>query len=213
MIDPTITMAVLASAESTLNALLRRDPPTLAKVTRLEGRVLHIQVTDLDFDCFVHPDSDGVRLLGYDEQPPRTSLFSSSSSLLRLLASDNPARTLHESEFRIEGDAALIIELQQIALNYELDLEGLIATAVGDVAAHSITRGLGGAANWLANSNQSLQRSISEYLQEELELLPSANEVECFTQDLQQTQLDLDRLEARIEQLQKRLNPTNTLQD
>ncbi|RRJ83139.1 ubiquinone biosynthesis accessory factor UbiJ [Aestuariirhabdus litorea] len=213
MIDPTITMAVLASAEGALNALLTRDPPTQAKLARLQGQVLQVRVSDLELDCFIHPDSAGVRLLGYDESPPQAALHASSAALLRLLASDDAAHSLHDPDFCIEGDAGLIIELQQIALGYEFDLEALIAEVLGDVAAHSISRGLDSAGRWLASSQQSLQQSLTDYLQEELSQLPSANEVESFTDELQQTRLDLDRLEARIKQLQDRLFPTDTTQD
>ncbi|MCL6414969.1 SCP2 sterol-binding domain-containing protein [Aestuariirhabdus sp. Z084] len=213
MIDPTITMAVLAGIENVLNRLLQRDPPTLARLARMQERSLCIRITDLGFECFVRPQADAVRLLGYDEQAADATLNASSTALLSLLVSDDIAHELHRNEFRIEGDASLIIELQQIARHYELDFEGLMANVVGDVAAHSVSRQLEQGARWLSSSNASLQNAVSEYLQEELNMLPSANEVECFMDDLQQTRLDLDRLEARIAQLQRRFASTDHSQD
>ncbi len=205
MTDPTIVMAMLSAAESALNSFLERDPVVYKRLLQLHGKVLRVELTDLKLEFFLLINDNGIRLLNHYEGEQQSSLSASSNAIVQLIIDQDVTRALHSDGIRIEGNIGMIIELQQIARLYQFDREALLANVFGDVVAHKLHQGLLDLGSWLHNSSDVLQQNISEYLQEELHLLPSSNEIASFANDLQQTTLDLDRLEARVQKLQQRI--------
>ena len=57
----------------------------------------------------------------------------------------------------------------------------------------------------LRQGSRSLMMDLDEYLHEERRLFPGRNEVEAFQASLQELRLDLDRLAARVERLDRKI--------
>jgi len=84
-----------------------------------------------------------------------------------------------------------------------IDWEEVLAQNIGDIPAHQAGRLLRGSLDWIMSTRGKLREDIGEYLQEEVRLLPSRNEIEAFMDDVSKTRSDVDRLEARIQRLEK----------
>ena len=61
--------------------------------------------------------------------------------------------------------------------------------------------------SWASKTRQTLEQDLSEYLQHEVRLLPTAAEVEEFLGNSVAFAADVDRLAARIMRLQRKDRP------
>ena len=82
-----------------------------------------------------------------------------------------------------------------------IDWEEYFSHIVGDVPAYHISRFVRGMGNWLRNTEKSLSENISEYAHEEAQWVPSREALHDFFNDIDAIRMDVDRAEAKIQQL------------
>ena len=63
-IDPTLTTAALAAAETAINQTLLYDPGTRLALAKLEGQVLAVDVSAPALSLYLAFNCDGLQLLG-----------------------------------------------------------------------------------------------------------------------------------------------------
>ncbi|MCB1903235.1 MAG: sterol-binding protein, partial [Gammaproteobacteria bacterium] len=85
----------------------------------------------------------------------------------------------------------------------DIDWEEQLSHFTGDLLAHKTGNLLRTVRNWGTSSSTSLKLDLKEYLQEELRLLPGRLEVETFLGNVDVLRDDVERLQARLIQLQK----------
>jgi ubiquinone biosynthesis protein UbiJ len=82
-----------------------------------------------------------------------------------------------------------------------MDWEAPLVNSLGDVTGHQLAQGLRGLFSWGQQASASFIRQLEEYIHEEARLAPPRQEVEDFYQDLEQLNLRVDRLQARLGKL------------
>ncbi|MDH2433599.1 SCP2 sterol-binding domain-containing protein [Pokkaliibacter sp. MBI-7] len=189
--------ALLAAFEGRLNALLQRDESSLERIRRHAGQTLALHIQGLP-SAYITLTSVGLRLQQEFTGQADTEVHTSLATLMANLAEQRPAAA---SGMRIDGNLALPETLQQVALQLDPDWEGWAAEFIGDVPAHALGTTLAKGWQWLQRSRGDLHLDVQEYLQEEIRLLPSRLEIDDWIDDLHHTQLQLDRLEARLARL------------
>ena len=85
----------------------------------------------------------------------------------------------------------------------DIDWEGHLAHFTGDVVAYQIGSLFRKGRSFKQQLGSSLQQNITEYLQEELRVFPSKNELDDFFHDVDALSLHTERLQAHIEHLVK----------
>ena len=70
-------------------------------------------------------------------------------------------------------------------------------------ASSNVVRGI---QNWSAQTIDSLNADITEYMQEESRMLPHREEINEFLSSIDTLRADVDRLEKRIERLQEKIH-------
>ena len=129
-------------------------------------------------------------------------IHSNPLGLIRLsLLPASKLRSVFNDNIRISGDVELGQEVKALFDNIEVDWEGHLAHFTGDVVAHQIGSWVRGGRAFNRRLMSSLKRSMTEYLQEERQLIPSPQEVQDFFQDVDDLNLRLDRLLAHFNQL------------
>lgn len=196
----TLTTAALAGAEASINRALRYDPATRQRLAKLEGQVLAIRLTTPAVAVYLAPEADRLRLASHWEGPVATEIQGSLSALVKVALSRDS--NLKGSGVEISGGSGMLMELRQILQGLDLDWEELLSELLGDVAGHQGAEMLRSAKRWLEGRSQSSQRLVSEFVTEELQLLPSRTELEDFYRSVDQLRLDLDRAEARLQLVQ-----------
>ncbi len=196
---PTIKMAVLAGLEKQLNNVLPLDPLTLKKLGELSGTVVDVQCSEPEFQCYFFLDKTGIRLAGYYEGEVDTGLRGSLVTLADMVAHrDHPLDKVPGLE--TWGSADTLHNLSHIHQSVEFDWEAALCKVFGDIGGHMLAQGLSFASEQTAKVRTLAVNNLEGYLQEELQLLPSRNEVEAFA-------LDVAELKSAIDALGESINP------
>ncbi len=193
-----------AAVETTVNAWLRQDPEILAQFAALEGHVIALHIEGLALDLYFMPAASGIQVLGRYEGEPDTRISGTPAALAKLTLGAGED-SLFAGDVKIEGDTALGQQFQQLLGAVEVDWEELLSRATGDVVAHQAGEAARSAQRALRRAATTLQQDLTEYLQEELRLLPTPVEISNFLDDVDRLRSDIDRLEAHVKRLHERV--------
>lgn len=118
--------------------------------------------------------------------------------LLKLAFSETPQAMLASKIISLKGEVSALQNYQQFISHLDLDWEGRLSDLIGPIAAREIGQMARKSREYFKNSYESTTQDLSEFLTEEIKLLPSRKEVEIFYQDLRTLRLDTERFEAKL---------------
>ena len=193
-----------AAVEAALNRYLSLDPEASARLARLNGKVLDMELRGLDLHFYLLPTASGIQVLGSYEGTPDARLRGAPFSLARLALSEHGRNTLFGGTVELEGDTEFGQALQDILNAVDIDWEELLSRLTGDVVAHQVGNAARGAQHWAEQTRESLALDIADYLHEESRQVPVRGEVERFVSDVDTLRADIERLAARIKRLQSK---------
>lgn len=199
-----LNQAALATLEQALNAALALDPHTATRLQRLDGKVIALAIEGTGITLYLQPLDGALRLMGAWDGPIDTTLRGAPFSLLRM-GSGRTGEGLFRGGVEIEGDVELGQQIQRVFEKIDIDWEEHLARLCGDVIAHQLGNVVRDLRDWMARSSDHLQQDVADYLQEERELLPVDWEVEAFYEQVDTLRSDVDRLEARLKRLEKKV--------
>lgn len=192
----------LKALQKAINHALALDESMPAKIAALDGKVLEVIVAPLGVNFYIRFKEQELQLLDDFDGQPNTIIHSSPLGLIRLsFLPASKARSLFNDKIRLSGDIELGQEVKKLFDELDIDWEGHLAHFTGDVVAHQIgsifRRGLA----FKKQLSESLRHNLGDYLQEELQCLPPREAIDDFFNDIDQLLLDVDRLQAQINQL------------
>ncbi|MAZ39077.1 MAG: hypothetical protein CMF49_03075 [Legionellales bacterium] len=189
--------------QSSLNNLLKNDTSQQKKLQNLAGRiaVIHISPINLTLNClFTH---DGIDFLANLYAEPNVTISGSPLAFLAMNLSENKLADIFAGKIKITGDVDTAQKVQDLLQGIEFDWEEYLSRYTGDPIAYHI----GNIGKKFMRFGQRFintsQQNIREYLQEEIKLLPTRIEVEDFLDNIDTLRSDIDRLEAKINLLEK----------
>ncbi len=179
--------------ESALNTYVKLDPECLRELRMMEGKCVKVQVTDLQIIVFLCFKEESIQVLPAFAGKVAAIIKGKSFYLLFSPFLPNAAQY-----FDIQGDVEIGYQVYSLFKSIEIDWEEQLSHYTGDIIAHQ----MGNLARWVTGSLKSagrnLQENTTEYIQEEICLLPSSQEVEDFCQDVEQLRQRVERLEAYL---------------
>lgn len=192
----------LKALQLAVNQALKLDDTMSSKIQNLNQKVLEMVVSPLDVTFYIQFLNGEILLLDQYHDQPDTIIHSNPLGLIRLsFLPASQARSLFNDKIRMSGDIELGQKVKQLFDDIDIDWEGHLAQFTGDVVAHQIgsfvRKGLG----FKNQFSESMRLNVTEFLQEELRVLPSRNELEDFYTDVDELNLASSRLEAQINQL------------
>jgi len=101
------------------------------------------------------------------------------------------------------ADTYLANQFNQCLMQVDIDWEDILAQKIGNIAAHKIGNIIRDTSQWFNQSAHSVFMDSGEYIQEEIRLSPSNAELRRFIRQVDELREATDRLNARIELLQK----------
>ena len=200
----TINATLLTLAEASVNKLLLLNPEVIDRLTRLDGKVIAIQLSSPAVALSIQPSSQGLQIDMLCREDADVPLSGSAADFLRLLSSQESSDAMFGKSISVTGDSALATRFSQIMIDAALDWEAILAQLIGDLPAHELARYLRWKAEFYLNTGNSLIMNLEEYLKEEVQLLPSQPEVSQFSNQVAELRQETDRIAARIERLQAR---------
>lgn len=185
-----------------INRYLGMDPLACERLTALEGRVIALELRGLDLRLMFRVQGRGIAFVDEPGLEPDTLLRGTPIGLASLgLGRGNATGTLFSGAVEITGDVETGQAFKAVLDGIEIDWEEQLARYSGDVLAHQIGNAARHAQRWLRHARLTLEQDLSEYLQEELRLVPTRVEIENLIEDIARLAMDAERLEARVKRL------------
>ena len=193
---PGILAAML---ESAINRLLDLDRDTPARLERLEGRMLRLDIEGVGITLFFAFNGLQVEVGTGSGYEPDTVISGSPVALFAMAVPDEIGNWgTPESRVSISGDANLARDLERLFSRLDPDWEGRLSRIFGDVWGHQVAAGLRAGAEQAKDSAENAREMISEYVQQNQGPVIRREEIEEFSAAVEDTRESVERLEARI---------------
>ncbi len=199
--------SVTTGLELACNTWLAMDPQTLAGMSRLEGKVIAVEVRGLNLNLFMLPGTGGLQILHHYAGAADTTLSGAPFSLLRLVTG-NSRQVLFSGDVVIRGDVDTGQHFKRLLENMDIDWEEHLSRLTGDVVAYRIGNGLRQLRAWVGETRDQVAQNVAEYAQHEARTIPLPAEAEALYTDIDTLRDDTARLEARLQRLQQQAKTT-----
>lgn len=168
------------------------------------GKVIQFDVALMKTNLLIL--EDGSLAIAGETAVPDATIHVPPSLVLRLLAKDEAAKT----QIRIDGDTHLATELSKVLHLMRWDIEEDLSHIVGDMAANKIGTTGHKIVQEIKQQGISLAEMLTEYWQEEKNVLAKKRHVEQFNAEVDTLRGDVARFEKRLEKLTRSANKNHT---
>lgn len=204
-----LTSTLCAPVEALINAVLKQDPASALQLQPHAGKALRVECrSPVALVAYLIVEQQSVSLRSVYEAEPDAGISASAGSYATLLMSDTQTGALFSPAIALSGDTHLVQALHRIIGALEIDWEGHFASVFGDIATHQLSGLVGRAKRWGRSSREAVLDNVEEYLHEEARLLPSKGEAAHLSARVDELKLRLDRITARTQRLDAKLNDT-----
>jgi ubiquinone biosynthesis protein UbiJ len=184
-------------AAAAVNHVLRGAPLAMERLRRYAGRTAEFRVGPMRFALTVQ--TTGEVLPAVAGAPRELTVRISPFLLPRLALKEDDAYR----EIGMEGDMEFAQEISHLARNLGWDVEEDLSRVVGDIAAHRMVSAGKAAAHWGREAALRTAQGAAEYWTEESPLIASRVKVETFLAGVAEFRDAVERLEKRIERLDR----------
>lgn len=190
------------------NRLLRLDSETLQRLGDLDGKVFCLRVNnagrgDAGPTMFFFPSEGGFRIKSECPGKADVEITGNPPAFLRMVLGENTPSLVGSGQMQITGDLELGQRFQKILKKMDIDWEEHLSRVVGDIAAHRAAFAARKFRSWLSHVAITLRQNFSEVLIEESRLTPAREEVTRFMDEVDQVRAAADRLEKRLDRLDR----------
>ena len=189
----SLPVTMSAAMEMAINRYLALDPAAAARMQALAGKVIGIELRDVNLCFFMLPAQDQLHVHGHFDGEADTTLRGTSLAMARMSLSDNASDSLFSGDVEISGDVELGEQFRAVLDSMDIDWEEQLSKLTGDVIA-----------------DLTLQQDLAEYLHEESRVLPVRHEVDEYINAVDEVRMAVDRLQARVRRLQDQLHDSST---
>jgi ubiquinone biosynthesis protein UbiJ len=195
---PATLAAMPASvAAAAINRLTGAAPSSRERLARFAGKTAAFRVGPVPVSLTVQ--TTGEVLPAVEGAPPDVEMRISPFLLPRLAAQDEAAYR----DVETTGDVEFAGEIAFLAKHLRWDVEEDLSKVVGDAAASRLVGAARDAASWGRDASGRLAAGAAEYWTEEDPLIASRVKVEDFIAGVSELRDAVERLDKRIERLEK----------
>lgn len=201
----TSRLALFAAIETMVNKALSYDPVTQQQLRLIDDHIIAVRCTQPQQQLWVRFSGGEVRLLSQWDDAVEASISGTLKDFIALAKESDKNQVLMSSRMEISGNTQLLTRLQSIAAQLDIQWEAGIADVLGDIPGHWVASAFKLGALFAKDVKDSVDRSWRNYWQYESDTLISNQQFEQAAADIAQTRFEADRLEAKVQRLQKRL--------
>lgn len=201
IIKPILTSVI----ETALNQYLALDEDVGAFLTPLAGKVIAVTIEPFNETLYFCPTESKIQLLESYQGEADTTISGSLTALGLMGLNASSMKSVFNGEVRIDGDTETGRRFQRLFEQLDIDLEEKLSHVTGDILAHKIGNLFRSGRDWSKQSLETFRLNLEEFLQEETRDVPAKAEADSFFRQVDELRADFDRLEARIDRLQKQL--------
>lgn len=190
--------------EQAINLPFRQDPDLRQGLLPLAGRVMRLSFTKPSWACELTFSKERIAV-----GPPGgrfdVALVGTVSQYIALIrAKPEQTQEAMAAGLRIEGDTECAFAMKRLFGQAQIDWEEALASAIGDIPAHFLVRGLDRARMAMSYAVNQLAANAVEFAQEDGRALPRPADIEAFLHETNVLRDDVERLAQRIQRLRSR---------
>lgn len=198
---PGILAAML---ETAINRLLDLDEGTPARLDRLEGRMLKLDLDGVGITLFFAFNGGQVEVGTRSSYEPDTVISGSPAALFAMAAPEGMGNWgSPDSRVNITGDANLARDLERLFSRLDPDWEGRLSRIFGDVWGHQVASGLRVGLEQARGTAENAGSMLSEYLEQNRGPVVRGDEIDGFAEAVDDTRQSVDELEENIRRMEK----------
>ena len=214
------SILALSAVERLINQLINMDAITRIQFNQLQGKLLRVVIDSPQLSVDVYFDEYKVRfeptVTGKSDTPSifeqrpydKTVAIAETTATLHVKSIVELAKLFVAEDIGnipLEGDYHLLQDIQNIIQQTEPDLASHLSPWIGPALAHEIGK-IQLAPKHLKRSVQSHTFFVEDFLKEDSGLFAPRWQMDDLQQDTRQLNQNIDRLEAKIQQLQNQFN-------
>jgi len=193
---PSILAAML---EAAINRVLALDEDTPARLQRLDGRMLRLDLEGVGMSLFFAFSATLVHISVDSDDEPDTVISGSPLALFSMAVPDGGGSWGGlESRINISGDATLARDLERLFSRLDPDWESTLSRLFGDVWGHQVAAGIRSGSEQARVAAWNAAEMVSDYLQRDTGPLVPAADIKAFVDAVDETRDAVERLEARL---------------
>lgn len=189
--------------ETALNHIVSLDPDTQQRLAALNGRSVQLHLRGPEIALAVSVDDAHLKV-GPPQDDSQLKVAATPGSLLAMMFRRDDDG-IAPGKVDIAGDAELARRLEKLAGKFAPDFEEAFARSFGDVLgvplAKAVRKGLAHARDTAGH----LTEDTADWLRDEARVAMAPGEVEGFLDSVDELRERSERLEARVQRLQRRL--------
>lgn len=194
--------SVVQACSAILDAAIDLDPDAPARIDRLAGRPLEIDVEGTALSVSLVPEDGRIRLTTDPAEPAAVRLGGPPASLIAMLGQTGTS-VLFSGNIHVEGDVATARAWKRLFDTLEPDWEEAVARIAGDIPAHESARMAAALGQWGRRARRARAADLRDWLINEAALLPARQEVDTWLAGVDRLRHDADRLSARVARIER----------
>lgn len=194
---------LLPVIELACNQALEHDPASLKKLVDLAGHTIALEIKGTQQKFAILPQPFGVQLANFDDHVASVTLAATPSAMINIARYGMDNANLEPGELEINGDPIVAQRFAALAAGIDVDWEGLLAEHLGEVPASFLTRGFQVAQGVAEQGKLALKAQVNKTLNDDLDIVAQAQDVESFIDGVDDLRAAVDRLEARLQKVLK----------
>lgn len=180
--------------------VLADAPEVRARCAELSGKLVVVELTDLELDFCIRPRDGGLDITQESSSEADARIRGRSIDLLRMARG---GRAGSDAAVQVEGDAVLVEDLRKLMRDVDWDAEEHVARLLGDAPAHELGRFVRGVHHVASDAVWRLAGMGAEFLKFESRDLPRPDEVEEFVVAVDRLRDDVERAAARMHRIEE----------
>jgi len=164
----------------------------------LPDKVMQVELVGLDCSFYVRPSRDGLAYSLDSDRAADAIVRGTPIALMKMSIMQRFGGTARTDDIEILGDAEFVHQINTLMKKFRIDWEEFLARAVGDRVAQPVSSWTRAATDSAKQSAQSMQANITEFIQEEIRILPPREEINDFMAEVDEMRNRVERLEAQI---------------
>lgn len=206
--NPLLGSLALAPLEQAFNFLIKEDPHLADLLEPFENKTVEVETRQPSLTVCVILERDRIRLSGQDASTlgieADARINAPAGTLFSMLTSTTNA--LVNTDMQISGDIELVQDLLRALHKADIQWQDLAGSVFGDVISRHMQQLAEAGAEWSTQANTRIKRNLDDYLKEEARVVPHSLDTARFGEHVHDLRLQLDRLSARAQALNTRLN-------
>ncbi|CFQ40128.1 MULTISPECIES: ubiquinone biosynthesis protein UbiJ [Yersinia] len=194
LLSPLITAII----ETSLNSVLFRDKSMKTARLRLVGKVLRIELRELNFPLLLIFSERQVDVLSQWDGDADCIVKTEVAVLAKLRDRQQLSPLMRSGELIVEGDIQVVQQIVALLDLAEWDPAEWLAPYIGDIAAETIGQVVHKSHHVLREQLRQQQHYLAEAITEEWKMAPAPLEVVWFNEEVDATARETEALSARL---------------